>query len=691
MANTKLEEEKDNKSKVTEQQVENKVEKKGIADTIKKKVVDFWNKLNIYDKFTTSGILIFALLGAIAFLCSKIVSGIIAVLSIILLVVALLMKKQIIKNTKKWLPILIMVVSFILIIPYFSLFKISAEDYERYEWNDVVLSNIIEQPKSPYGEIISNSNKYLSLYVNNTSKSNYADYIKTCKEKGFNVDIEQTGNSFYAYNSDGYKLSIYYYESDKKMNISIDAPRELGTLKWSESELAKLVPVPKSTVGNIEKDEKASFVAYVGNTTKEEYNNYITLCSDKGFNVNSSKTDKSYSAKNEQSYKISIEYVGNNVMKITIYEPQYNVSLEIQCVENWIFSQYDVKVYLNDNYEGTITHGGTETYSAVLNKGKHTIKFVSAEDDTLTGNVDVDISKDETLKFKISCSSFGISVQTIEGTTVEQTEPENKEENVSNETASSDTTTDNKEETSTAEMTLEMELEKTFPKEYAKRAVVVAMTNGSAIDVFKADKSTYDISKFHSYADTSGFYLDIYKEGTWTAKSENTWHVENMKLAQTKKYSGGLIKVTADVTYNGENYILSKVHKVNANEKYIDSDDPNKVSWEDLEPRDSNPFLTVPKNLIEKNRTDNGSSNELDKNAITSAAKTIFENYGKSKYPYGFKCHWVANFIACEVRYDGSCYIKVGVTITNQYGTERETVAEGIVNGSNVDNFYVSN
>ena len=74
-------------------------------------------------------------------------------------------------------------------------------------------------------------------------------------------------------------------------------------------------------------------------------------------------------------------------MKITIYEPQYNVSLEIQCVENWIFSQYDVKVYLNDNYEGTITHGGTETYSAVLNKGKHTIKFVSAEDDTLTGNV----------------------------------------------------------------------------------------------------------------------------------------------------------------------------------------------------------------------------------------------------------------------------------------------------------------
>lgn len=47
-------------------------------------------------------------------------------------------------------------------------------------------------------------------------------------------------------------------------------------------------------------------------------------------------------------------------------------------------------------------------------------------------------------------------------------------------------------------------LESTFPVKNAKRAAVVAITNSLASDVFKEDGNTYDVSKFHSYADTSG-------------------------------------------------------------------------------------------------------------------------------------------------------------------------------------------
>lgn len=680
-----VDENKDKEQKKSENPAENKVEETNSNNTIKDKLVKFWNKLNTFDKFASVGIILFAILSLVAFLLNRIVSGGIAILQIILIVVALLMKKQIIKNIKKWIPIIIMTISFIIIIPYFSLFKINFDDYERIDWNDIVLSNVLERPKSSYGKIISNTNKNLSLYVNNITKSQFADYIKTCKDKGFNIDIEQTGSSFHAYNDAGYKLSLYYYESYKEMHINVDAAMELGTLKWSESELAKLVPVPKSTVGNIEKDDKTSFIAYVGNTTKEDYNDYIISCSNNGFTINSNKTDKQYSAKNEDSYKIYIEYIGNNIMKITIYEPEYDITVEVECVENLIFSQYDVEVYINDSYKGTITHGGTETYNTTLNKGKYSIKFVSAEDNSLTGNVNVDISKNETLKFKISCSSLGISVQTISGTTLTENTEENETTEIPNQTET------NKEENNKTDNTLEVELEKTFPKEFAKRAVIVAMTNGQAIDVFKPDGNTYDISKFHSYADTSGFYLDLHSDGTWTAKNENTWHVENLKLEATKEYTGTVIKVNADVTYNGENYIISKVHKVMASEKYIDSNDSSKVSWEDLEPNEHHPYLTVPKKLIEENRAATDSSNELDESAIIAAAKNTFEKYGKSQYPYGFRCHWILDFIACEVRYDGSCYLKVGVTITNQYGAERKTVAEGVVKGSDVTGFYVSN
>ena len=63
--------------------------------------------------------------------------------------------------------------------------------------------------------------------------------------------------------------------------------------------------------------------------------------------------------------------------------------------------------------KGTITHGGTGTYSLILTKGKHTIRFESAEDASLDGEVELDISKDDTLRFKISCSRSGIEVETI--------------------------------------------------------------------------------------------------------------------------------------------------------------------------------------------------------------------------------------------------------------------------------------
>ena len=103
-------------------------------------------------------------------------------------------------------------------------------------------------------------------------------------------------------------------------------------------------------------------------------------------------------------------------MSISIDEPEYQVTVEVECVENWIFSKYDVDVYVDDSLEGTLSHGTTDTYSVTLTKGTYTIKFVSAEDDGVTGTVKIDISKDEDIKLKISCYSDKISVETISGT-----------------------------------------------------------------------------------------------------------------------------------------------------------------------------------------------------------------------------------------------------------------------------------
>ena len=89
--------------------------------------------------------------------------------------------------------------------------------------------------------------------------------------------------------------------------------------------------------------------------------------------------------------------------------------------------------------------------------------------------------------------------------------------------------------------------------------------------------------------------------------------------------------------------------------------------------------------------TVSGRSNE---ELTESYAQIAFENYGESIYRYGFKCHWFVGLINEERRPDGSIFIKVEVTIKNMYGQEYETIAEGIVSGTDdspkVTQFYVS-
>ena len=305
-----------------------------------------------------------------------------------------------------------------------TLFGMDYGDAEKFAWSDILLADVIPEPKSHLGEILANSDEYLSLYVYKTSAEDYSKYVDACEEKGFTVETEQSDLSYYAYNADGYKLSLYYDENDSKMSISVDAAEEYGALVWPDSEIASMLPVPKSTTGEITQDDEKGFAAYVSDTPIEEYNAYVAACADKGFTVEASESEKSYSAKNSDGYQLSVSYQGNGVMSISVDEPEYAVSLEIECVENLLFSKYDVDVYVDDSMQGTISHGTTETYNLNLTKGVYEIKFVSAEDDEVIGGVSIDIYQDESLKYKISCTSSQINVETIQGTVSQHGEDE---------------------------------------------------------------------------------------------------------------------------------------------------------------------------------------------------------------------------------------------------------------------------
>ena len=112
MSNIENNEENKIEESTTQEVIDNKT-KPSTSDKIKKKILEFWKKLNIYEKITTVGLIVSVLLTVIAYSFGRFVSGFITILSIIILVVSLLMKKDIIKVTKKWISTLLLVLAFV--------------------------------------------------------------------------------------------------------------------------------------------------------------------------------------------------------------------------------------------------------------------------------------------------------------------------------------------------------------------------------------------------------------------------------------------------------------------------------------------------------------------------------------------------------------------------------------------------
>lgn len=103
---------------------------------------------------------------------------------------------------------------------------------------------------------------------------------------------------------------------------------------------------------------------------------------------------------------------------------EYKIDIEIKCIENLIFSKYNVKIYVDDLLQGTLEHGKTDTYTVALGYGTHSIKFVKEDDESVFGETQLNVSQNDTFKFEIYCTSLEISVENL----LDSTESENNAE-----------------------------------------------------------------------------------------------------------------------------------------------------------------------------------------------------------------------------------------------------------------------
>lgn len=200
------------------------------------------------------------------------------------------------------------------------------EEPKVFVWDEIVLREKLPEPNTNLGKCIRNTDESLDLEVVVETETSYSAYVQACKEKGFTIDPEVVGDRYSAYNAEGYKLSLSCYGDE--MNIKLTSPMKVSQIAWPSAEYAKAIPVPPSLIGKISSESSSGFSIYIANTTVEEYNKYVQACSDSGFNVDYSKSERSYRAKNAQGYSLSLSYEGFNIIYIDLDCPSESAKSE---------------------------------------------------------------------------------------------------------------------------------------------------------------------------------------------------------------------------------------------------------------------------------------------------------------------------------------------------------------------------
>lgn len=222
----------------------------------------------------------------------------------------------------------------------------------------------------------------------------------------------------------------------------------------------------------------------------------------------------------------------------------------------------------------------------------------------------------------------------------------------------------------------ENELEKTFPKEYARRAIIYAISNSQDLDAF-SDSDTYDPSKFHKYGEKTKYSMSLYKDGEWSYVDELTWHVEEFVLKpDNMKYITNHMLVKADVKKDGNIYrVLNCEHMWLSNPNYTSKTEP-RYDFEYLKNEEVFPMINVPEDMlgdISATADDSGASSSNDNSSNETKTKKkrgvfddpdvkmhrFIDSMCEQQYRYGYKISGLSVTEVSDGVLDGKCSLRV--------------------------------
>lgn len=116
------------------------------------------------------------------------------------------------------------IISFFIYICFIQEDKTVDKDYSAtFEMQNTGLFAELPIPDTNNGKIVYESEQQINIELYNISDDEYEDYVKKCREEGYSNDITKTDSTFYATDSEGYNLNIFYDSKEDVLNVYVNS------------------------------------------------------------------------------------------------------------------------------------------------------------------------------------------------------------------------------------------------------------------------------------------------------------------------------------------------------------------------------------------------------------------------------------------------------------------------------------
>lgn len=346
--------------------------------------------------------------------------------------------------------------------------------------------------------------------------------------------------------------------------------------------------------------------------------------------------------------------------------PRHAVRLFVEFESNWFFDKYDVEVSIDGQTLGTQPHGEDCSYDIELSDGEHTFSVEDTEGAGRAGSATFDATDLSAVGFNIDIGDDRIYIEPLDAVTVplghdEVTGKSRQEVEDAFRNAGFRNVT--------VEELGDLPLDQVGDADTVASVTVRGSESFAAGDVLFPDDeiviSVHTPAKIKAPVSSAALLGMNYEE------------------ARAQLEAAGFTVECSTTFFYDDDYGDWAVTEVAVDILFASDDFEEGAEFD---------YGTTIKLYYNETQSHNESqsNSEPDEWDQEWEARQNFEAYGEALYPYGFECHWILDLVTCEPQGDGTYFIKVGVTITNEYGAKRDAYAQGIAGNGDVRNFWVS-